>query len=74
MKPSLSELPLAEYAFPGALREQLIEAVRSGAKTTTSSLHEAYAVWGEPLPAAGTLQAVIDSEGRRVLAAEELAP
>lgn len=59
----LSELPISEYAFPGPLRDTLIAAVRSGAKTTTSSLHEAYPVWDEPLPVAGTIQAVIDSEG-----------
>jgi uncharacterized protein YhfF len=59
----LSALPFSEYAFPGPLRDQLTAAVYSGIKTTTSSLHEAYAVWQEELPVAGTVQGVLDSEG-----------
>lgn len=66
----LSELPVSEYAFPGELRDRLLAALLSGAKTTTTSLHEAYAVWDEPIPIAGTVQAVIDSAGERVFATE----
>ena len=35
---SLEDLPLAEFAFPGPLRDQLVAAILSGAKTTTTGL------------------------------------
>jgi len=37
-------LPVVELAFPGPLRDQLVAAIRSGAKTTTSSLFRQYGV------------------------------
>lgn len=63
---SLDGLPLMEFAFPGPLRDQLVAAVLSGAKTTTTGL----LVPDEPLPAAGERLAVVDSAGDRVGAIE----
>ena len=32
------DLPIAEFAFPGPLRDQLVAAILAGAKTTTTGL------------------------------------
>ncbi|WP_233556061.1 ASCH domain-containing protein [Galactobacter caseinivorans] len=66
----LATLPVSEFAFPGPLRDQLVAAILDGSKTTTASLFEQYQVPGEELPQAARLEAVIDSEGRRVAAIE----
>ena len=66
----LDSLPISEYGFPGPLRDKLLAALLSGAKTTTSSLHEGYPIWGEELPVVGAVQAVLDSRGERVFATE----
>ncbi|BFV60417.1 hypothetical protein KCMC57_up55210 [Kitasatospora sp. CMC57] len=66
----LDDLPVTEFAFPGPLRDQLVAAILSGAKTTTSALVADYEHHGEPLPEAGLRSAVIDSAGRRVAAIE----
>jgi uncharacterized protein YhfF len=66
MSAHLDELPVVEFAFPGPLRDQLVAAILSGAKTTTSAL----LLPDEPLPTAGQRLAVIDSAGRRVAAIE----
>jgi uncharacterized protein YhfF len=55
-----------EFDFPGPLRDRLVTAVLSGAKTSTSALVLGYERDGEPLPEAGQRLAVADSEGRRV--------
>ena len=65
---NLDELPLAEFAFPGPLRDKLVAAILSGAKTTTTALAAGYI--DEPLPVAGEVSAVVDSDGRRVAAIE----
>lgn len=65
---NLDELPVVEFAFPGPLRDRLVAAILSGAKTSTSALVVGYD--NEPLPEAGERSAVIDSEGRRVAAIE----
>ena len=57
------EQPVIEFATPGPLREQLVEAVRAGTKTATSSLVREYEVEGCPLPSPGDVGTVIDSEG-----------
>jgi uncharacterized protein YhfF len=67
---NLDDLPRAEFAFPGPLREQLVAAILSGAKTSTSGLVLAYERENEPLPMVGRLSAVVDSGGRRVAAIE----
>ncbi len=50
-----------ELGFPGPLRDQLVAAVLSGAKTTTTGLRIGYDVDGEPLPVAGERRVVVDS-------------
>jgi len=64
------DLPLAEFAFPGPLRDQLVAAILDGRKTTTSGLVANYEYENEPLPYPGLRQAVIDSAGQRVAVIE----
>jgi uncharacterized protein YhfF len=59
-------LPVMEFAFPGPLRDQLVAAVLSGAKTTTTGLF----LPDEPLREVGERLAVVDSDGRRVAVIE----
>lgn len=61
--PTASDLPLSEYGFPGPLRDRLVGAILSGAKTTTTSLVAGYEIDGEPLPAIGDRALIIDSAG-----------
>ena len=67
---NLDDLPRAEFAFPGPLRDQLVAAILSGAKTSTSGLVLGYERENEPLPRVGRLEAVVDSRDRRVAAIE----
>ncbi|MET8202727.1 ASCH domain-containing protein [Micromonospora taraxaci] len=66
----LDDLPLAEFAFPGPLRDTLVGAILSGAKTSTTGLLAGYECANEPLPEVGQLSAVVDSAGRRVAVIE----
>ena len=61
-----TDLPVSEYAFPGPLRDQLVAAILSGEKTSTTSLVAQYELDGEPLPAVGDRAVVVDSAGERV--------
>ena len=61
---------IAEFGFPGELRDRLVAAILSGAKTSTSGLYVEYEEEGEPLPEAGERQLVVDSEGRGVAVIE----
>ena len=67
-----ARLPLAEFAFPGPLRDQLVAAILRGAKTTTTGLHEEYVREGRPLEEPGSRSLVIDSDGRPVAVIETL--
>jgi uncharacterized protein YhfF len=67
---NLDDLPRMEFAFPGPLRDRLVTAIVTGAKTTTTSLLVEYERGNEPLPQAGHVLAVIDSADRRVAAIE----
>jgi uncharacterized protein YhfF len=67
------DLPVAEFAFPGPLRDQLVAAILAGDKTTTTGLVADYEHEGDPLPWAGLRQAVIDSGGNRVAVIETTA-
>ena len=67
---SREDLPVAEFAFPGPLRDQLVAAILSGAKTTTTGLLAGYEREGEALPRPGLRQAVVDSAGHRVAVIE----
>jgi uncharacterized protein YhfF len=70
---SREELPVAEFAFPGPLRDQLVAAILGGGKTTTTGLLADYEREGEPLPCPGLRQAVVDSAGDRVAVIETTA-
>lgn len=59
--PPISQLPRAQYAFPGELRDAIVTAILAGEKTATSSLLAEYELAGEPLPEVGLLEAVVDS-------------
>jgi uncharacterized protein YhfF len=67
---NLDDLPRAEFAFPGPLRDRLVAAILSGAKTSTSALVLGYERQNEALPRVGDREAVVDSEDRRVAAIE----
>ena len=67
------ELPVAEFAFPGPLRDQLVAAILAGTKTTTTGLVADYEHEDEPLPRPGLRQAVADSAGNRVAVIETTA-
>ena len=67
------DLPVAEFAFPGPLRDQLVAAILAGDKTTTTGLVADYEHEGSPLPRPGLRQAVIDSAGNRVAVIETTA-
>lgn len=67
---NLDDLPRAEFAFPGPLRDRLVAAILSRAKTSTSGLVLGYERENEPLPRVGQVLAVVDSEDRRVATIE----
>ncbi|WP_106323886.1 ASCH domain-containing protein [Actinoplanes italicus] len=64
------DLPRMEFAFSGPLRDQLVAAVLSGAKTTTSALMIGYEADGEPLPEVGARRVVVDSRDQPVATIE----
>jgi uncharacterized protein YhfF len=64
---------VAEFAFPGPLRDQLVAAIVSGAKTTTTGLVADYEHEGEPLPRPGKRAVVVDSAGEPVTVIETVA-
>jgi YihY family inner membrane protein len=70
---SPARLPLAEFGFPGPLRDELVAAILRGEKTTTTGLHEEYVREGTPVEAPGSRALVIDSDGRPVAVIETLA-
>ncbi len=70
---SREDLLVAEFAFPGPLRDQLVAAILSGTKTTTTGLLADYEREGESLPRPGLRQAVVDSAGHRVAVIETTA-
>ncbi|MEV4253345.1 DUF664 domain-containing protein [Spirillospora sp. NPDC049652] len=69
----LDGLPRVEFAFPGPLRDKLVAAVLSGAKTSTTGLVAAYEAEGEPLPEVGRRGVVVDSAERDVAVLETVA-
>lgn len=58
---SVTKLPKVEFAFPGPLRDALVEAVRAGTKTASASLLAEYEQLDQPLPAVGDRGTVVDS-------------
>lgn len=65
------DLPIAEFAFPGELRDRILAAILTGEKTATTSLLVEYELDGEPMPQAGDRLVVVDS-GERPVAMIEL--
>ena len=65
-----SELPTAEFAFPGPLRDLLVGAILDGRKVSTTGLVIEYENDQEPLPQPGKLSVVIDSSHRPVAVIE----
>lgn len=65
-EPSIDGLPLAEFAFPGPLRDELVAAILNGRKTSTTGLWREYELEGLALPEPGERSVVIDSQGRPV--------
>ncbi|WP_405004103.1 ASCH domain-containing protein [Kitasatospora purpeofusca] len=68
--PRVAALLVEQFAFPGPLRDRLVGAVLSGAKTSTTGLLTQYEAEDEPVPRAGTRGAVVDSAGRIVAVTE----
>ncbi|MBT2403788.1 MULTISPECIES: ASCH domain-containing protein [unclassified Streptomyces] len=64
------DLPPYLLGFPGPLRDRLVAAVLSGAKTATTGLLPAYEAEGEPLPSQGRRSALLDSADRPVAVLE----
>ncbi|MEU9147239.1 ASCH domain-containing protein [Streptomyces sp. NPDC048349] len=64
------DLPPYLLGFPGPLRDRLVAAVLSGAKTATTGLLAGYAAEGEPLPVAGQRAVLLDSAERPVAVLE----
>ncbi|MDV6263674.1 ASCH domain-containing protein [Rhodococcoides yunnanense] len=67
----MTDLPIVEFAYPGPLRDTLVAAVLSGAKTSTASLLVQYT--DEELPRIGERGAVVDSAGLTVGVVETIA-
>jgi uncharacterized protein YhfF len=58
-------LQKAEFAFPGLLRDRLVEAILDGEKTATGGLLLEYQMDPpEPPPTPGTRAVVVDTGGR----------
>ncbi|MFE2375898.1 ASCH domain-containing protein [Streptomyces sp. NPDC059398] len=58
------------FAFPGPLRDRLVDAVLRGEKVSTSGLLAEYEAEQEELPPVGERSALIDSDGREVAVVE----
>jgi uncharacterized protein YhfF len=63
-------LPVAEFGFPGPLRERLVAAILSGEKVTTTGLLEEHRREGTEPDVAGSRELVVDSQGRGVAVIE----
>lgn len=70
MTRTIDGLPVAEFAFPGDLRDRLVAAILSGEKTSTSTLLADYEQDGEALPEVGERAVVVDSAERPVAVIE----
>ncbi|RKR88899.1 uncharacterized protein YhfF [Micromonospora pisi] len=66
----MHDLPKAEFAFPGPLRDQLVAAILNGTKTSTTGLEIDYQLEQEPLPVAGQRKVVVDSADHPVAVIE----
>ena len=64
------ELPVAEFAFLGPVRDALVAAILAGEKTSTTGLHEEFVREGAPVGSVGDRELVVDSDGRGVAVIE----
>lgn len=64
------DLPVAEFAFPGPLRDRLVAAILDGTKTSTTGLLADFLHEGLPVPEVGQQEQVVDSGGRPVAVIE----
>lgn len=67
---AIDNLPRAEFAFPGPLRDQLVAAILDGSKTSTTSTVVEYAIEDEPFPQVGARNVVVDSFDKPVAVIE----
>jgi uncharacterized protein YhfF len=67
---AVDDLPVAEFGFPGPLRDRLVAAILAAEKTSTTGLLEEYRREGEPVEEVGRRELVIDSDGRGVAVVE----
>lgn len=65
-----SDLPIAEFGFPGPLRDRLVAAILSGEKVTTTGLLEEHRREGAVPGAVGQRELVVDSAQRGVAVIE----
>lgn len=64
------DFPVSEFGFPGALRDALVAAILSGAKTSTTGLYEEYVRTGQALTTVGERSLVVDSDAHPVAVIE----
>ncbi|MCX6498117.1 MAG: ASCH domain-containing protein [Arthrobacter sp.] len=64
------DLPRADFAFPGPLRDLLVSAILDGSKTATTSIAMEYRTANEAFPQIGARQVVIDSAENAVAVIE----
>jgi uncharacterized protein YhfF len=70
---NLAGLSTTEFGFPGPLRDQLVAAILSGDKVSTTGLVVEYEHDDEPLPTVGQLSVVVDSVDQPVAVIETTA-
>lgn len=68
----MDDLPKAEFAFPGPVRDQLVGAILTGEKVATTSLVVEYQRDGKPLPAVRERCVVVDSADQPVAVIETI--
>ncbi len=61
-----TDVPVAEFGFPGELRDLLVAAILRGEKVSTTGLHEEHVREGAPMGEVGDRELVVDSAGRGV--------
>lgn len=67
-----ANLPRWGFADPGPLRDELTAAALAGRKTTTASLLVEYEIDGDPVPVAGQVDVLVDSQDRAVAVVETM--
>ena len=68
--PGMPSMAIAEFAFPGPLRDQLVAAILDGSKTSTTTTLSEYEIEQEELPVIGQREVVVDSDGKGVAVIE----